>query len=188
MGRPSDRYSADVSVRVAWVVDAEQIARLQVRAWQQAYADVLPGELLESLDIDAFAAQWRQTVASPTEARRRVLVALDRMTVTGFALTAPADDPDADPAHDGQVAEFLIDPDRVGQGHGSRLLQACADTLRADKLHRATIWVMSSDDDLRRFLAEAGWGPDGAHRELDLTGDGSTTVKQVRLHTDLRNG
>ena len=43
----------------------------------------------------------------------------------------------------------------------------------------------SADDDTRAFLTAAGWEPDGAHRTLDLTGDGSVTVKQIRLHTDL---
>jgi hypothetical protein len=38
---------------------------------------------------------------------------------------------------------------------------------------------------LRQFLTDAGWAPDGAHRELDLRGDGEVLVKQVRLHTDL---
>jgi len=41
------------------------------------------------------------------------------------------------------------------------------------------------DDTLRAFLTSAGWAPDAAHRELDLDGSGSTTVKQVRLHTAL---
>jgi hypothetical protein len=34
-------------------------------------------------------------------------------------------------------------------------------------------------------VADAGWAPDGAHRELDLRGDGAVRVKQVRLHTAL---
>jgi GNAT superfamily N-acetyltransferase len=177
--------TADVSVRVAWTADAEAIARVQVRAWRRGYAGVLPDEVLQALDAEAFAAQWSEAIDRPSEARNRVLVALDRATVTGFALTAVADDPDADPAADGQIAEFVVDPERQRSGHGSRLLQACADTLRADGFARATFWVTSTDDALRGFLDEAGWAPDGAHRELDLTGDASTRVKQVRLHTDL---
>jgi hypothetical protein len=59
------------------------------------------------------------------------------------------------------------------------------DTLRSDRFSRGTIWLNSSHDDLRGFLVEQGWAPDGAHRELDLHGDGSVIVKQVRLHTDL---
>ena len=42
-----------------------------------------------------------------------------------------------------------------------------------------------TDDARRAFLTEAGFAPDGAHRELDLHGDGSVRVKQVRLHADL---
>jgi ribosomal protein S18 acetylase RimI-like enzyme len=177
--------TADVSVRTAWAADAEAIAQAQVRAWRRQYAGVLPDEVLAGLDPAAFAAQWSEAITRPAEARTRVLVALEGAEVVGFALTALADDPDADPASDGQVAELVVDPDHQRTGHGSRLLQACADTLQADRFTRATLWVTSTDDALRGFLVEAGWAPDGAHRELDLTGDGSVRVKQVRLHTDL---
>jgi GNAT superfamily N-acetyltransferase len=182
------RPTADVSVRAAWAADAEPIADVQIRAWRQGYAGLLPETLLDALDPDAFAAQWSEAINRPAHARTRVLVALDRVTVVGFALTSVADDPDADPARDGQVAEFVVDPGHRRAGHGSRLVQACADTLRADGFSRATLWVTASDDTLRGFLTEAGWAPDGAHRELDLTGDGSTRVRQVRLHTALDEG
>ncbi len=43
--------------------------------------------------------------------------------------------------------------------------------------------MIAEDDVLRGFLTDAGWAPDGAHRELDLDGDGTMRVKQVRLHT-----
>ena len=69
--------------------------------------------------------------------------------------------------------------------HTARLVQACADTLRADRFRTALVWLNATDDVRRAFLTEAGWAPDGAHRELDLHGDGSVRVKQVRLHTDL---
>jgi hypothetical protein len=46
-------------------------------------------------------------------------------------------------------------------------------------------WLGAADDETRLFLTTAGWAADGAHRTLDLTGDGSVQVKQVRLHTDL---
>ena len=62
------------------------------------------------------------------------------------------------------------------------------DTLRADKFSRALVWLASTDDVRRAFLTEAGFAPDGAHRELDLHGDGSVRVKQVRLHADLTEG
>jgi GNAT superfamily N-acetyltransferase len=178
--------SADVSVRVGWADDAAGIAAVQVRAWRTEYADLLPPDVLDSFDPDQFAAAWQASLNAPKDARNRVLVALERNTVRGFAVTGPAVDPDVDPIVVGEITELTVDPERTGHGHGSRLVQACADTLRADRFETALVWLNSDDDARRSFLTSAGWAPDGAHRELDLHGDGSLRVKQVRLHTDLR--
>ena len=185
MSAPSGGPTADVSVRIAWADDAPGIAEVQVRAWRQAYAGVLPDEVLAAMDPADFAVAWHASLNKPKDARNRVLVALERNTIRGFAVNGPTPDPDCDPVADGELSEFTIDPEHTRAGHGSRLVQACADTLRADKFKRAVLWLNSTDDILRGFLTEAGWAADGAHRELDLHGDGSVTVKQVRLHTDL---
>lgn len=174
--------TADVSVRIAWADDADAIAAVQVRAWRVLYADVVPAEALPS-DPEPIAVAWRGSLGKPDDARNRVLVALERNRVTGFVLTGPASDPDANPIDDGELSELTLDPTERGKGHGSRLLQAAVDTLAADRFTRAVTWVIATDDANRRFLTEAGWATDGAHRELDLDGTGTTTVKQVRLHT-----
>jgi len=174
--------TADVSVRIAWGDDAAAIAALQLRTWAEQYAGLVPAEALPH-DVDAAAAQWREALRKPQDARNRVLVALERNRVVGFAITGPASDPDCDPVADGELQELTVDPATRGQGHGSRLLQAAVDTLLADRFNRAVIWTIATDDALRVFLSEAGWAPDGAHRTLDLDGTGTTQVKQVRLHT-----
>jgi GNAT superfamily N-acetyltransferase len=176
--------TADVSVRVAWADDAPAIAELQLRTWQEQYAGLIPAEALPR-DIGAAAAAWQASLSRPPDARNRVLVALERNRVVGFAITAPASDPDCDRMVDGELMELTIAPDERGKGHGSRLLQAAVDTLQADRFTRAVLWAIAGDDALRAFLTEAGWAPDTAHRELDFDGTGSTVVKQVRLHTSL---
>jgi hypothetical protein len=65
------------------------------------------------------------------------------------------------------------------------LLHAAIDTLRSDRFERATVWVNASDDGLRSFLSAQGWADDGASRTLDLYGDGSVVVDQLRMHTDI---
>ncbi|MBA3265385.1 MAG: GNAT family N-acetyltransferase [Nocardioidaceae bacterium] len=178
--------TADVSVRSAWAQDSAAIAAVQVRAWQQTFADVLPGEILTALPTDQFEQAWQSSIARPRDARQRVLVALERANIRGFAATAPATDADADPVRDAEIAEFVVDPEHRGAGHGSRLLHAAVETMRSDRFERATMWLHAADDHLRGFLDGQGWAPDGAHRELDLHGDGAVLAKQVRLHTDLR--
>ena len=173
---------ADVSVRIGWGADAPAVARLQVSAWRAGYATILPADMLGSLDEEVIAETWRRSLTAPPDARYRLLVAVDHEVLVGFAATGPADDPDTDPVADGAITTFHVDPDHTRQGHGSRLLHACVDTLRADGFGRAVTWLFSADDLLRGFLLDAGWAPDGAHRELDLYGDGTVLVKQVRLH------
>src|ERR1700710_2189896 len=164
--------TADVSVRVGWADDAPGIAAVQVRAWRREYAGLLPAEVLERLDPEAFAAAWASSLTTPQDARNRVLIALERNAVRGFAVTGPASDPDLDPVAVGEVSELTVDAEHTRHGHGSRLTQAGADTLRADRFTTAVTWLTSEDDVRRAFLTQAGWATDGAHRELDLHGDG----------------
>ena len=113
-----------------------------------------------------------------------MLVATDGKRVVGFASTMPSQDDDADPSVDGAIEVFVVDPAAQHRGHGSRLLNACADTLRADGFGRACFWVNAGDEALQRFLTAAGWAADGATREIGPE-DGSVRLKQARLHTDL---
>ncbi len=175
--------TADVSVRVAWADDADAIAEVQARAWATSYAGLVPAA--GDLRTADFAQLWRDALAHPADARHRALVALERNRVVGFAITTPATDPDCDQVTDGELMELTIDAAERGKGHGSRLLQAAADTMVADRFIRAVTWLVADDDAQRGFLADAGWAADGAHRTLDLDGTGATQVKQIRLHTAL---
>ncbi len=174
------------SVRLALPAEAASIADVQRRSW----ADQLPADLAQSLLSEVTAEQmtqaWYRAITRPPEARYRVLVAVDDSRVVGFATTVPSQDPDAHGAQDALVDEFAVDPPAQRRGHGSRLLHACVDTLRADGFSRATWWVGSTHDRLRAFLTEAGWAPDGGWREIG-SDDDTVRVKQIRLHTDIRD-
>lgn len=159
------------------------MAHIQVAAWRANYAELIPAAHLDALDPTQLAERWAMTISTPKEARMRVLVALERADPRGFALVHPSYDPDSDQVADGEIGEFIIDPEHQREGHGSRLLQAAIDTLTADKFTRAVWWIGSTDDALRRFVSESGWEPDGAHREL--AAEDGRTVKQIRLHTSL---
>ncbi|QWC85357.1 GNAT family N-acetyltransferase [Nocardioidaceae bacterium] len=183
--------TADVSCRVAWADDAEAVARVQLAALRADSPELLPSELRSPGEHDAEALAeltgiWRGSLSRPTEARQRVLVALERSAVRGFALTSPAGDPDADPG-DGELVDLVVDPAHRRDGHGSRLLQAAVDTLKADRFERATTWVVSEDDARRAFLTSAGWEADGAHRTLGEGSEGAS-ARQVRLHVGIADG
>ncbi len=179
------------SVRLAWPSEATAVAELQRRSWADLPATV--GQtMMAGITLDEMTEIWHRVITRPTQSSLRVLVAVSGADqpadggggVVGFATTCPNQDADAELPGDGEVDQFVIDPPARSRGHGSRLLNACADTLRADGFTRARWWVLAGDDGLRRFLGAAGWAADGAHRELG-TEDEAVRVKQIRLHTDL---
>jgi len=187
-GACEDSAVADSSVRAASPDDAQAIAAVQAAAWRASYADLLPTELLDELDSADASDQWRAATSSPPSPRHRVLVAMSGADIVGFTSFGPAEDPDLVALLDMVDAELIalsVRPDRLREGHGSRLVNAAVDHLRGDGFLHVRVWLAEpggADDRLHDFLAGAGWAQDGARRELDLNGDGRLVVPQVRLH------
>lgn len=172
------------SVRLALPSEAGALASMQRRAWQQQFPPDVAQAVLADVDLDVMTQSWQAAIVRPPLAQFRVLVAIGNGRPVGFAAVGPSDDADATPGEDALVAEFIIDPQAQRRGHGSRLLNAIADTLRADGFTRATWWVRSTDDPLRRFLTSAGWDADGSHQTVG-TEDEAAKVKMIRMHTAL---
>ena len=194
-------------VRPARAGDADALTRVQVASWGCRLAAVVPAELLAELTGEEASAiwrdRWREAISNPPTSRHRVLVAVSDAAapppavpppaaplpaarssareVVGLVSAGPATDADRWPGTDAEIYEFRVQPDLTGQGHGSRLLQAAADTLVSDGFRTAFTWVLQADLDVRRFLESAGWAADGARGELEV----GVSVPVVRLHTRL---
>ena len=173
---------ADVSVRPARPEDAERVARVQLSTWRTAYADLLPAEALDVPEVQA-AALWLGAVESPPSRQHRLLVAMERDELVGFAASGPSSDEDADGAV--ELLTLLVEPRWGRRGHGSRLVAASVDHWRGDGFVTAVAWAWERDPATRAFLTGSGWEPDGTARGLDT---GPRVQRQLRFHTDLREG
>ncbi len=173
---------ADVSVRPARPEDAERVARVQLSTWRTAYADLLPPEALDVPEVQA-AALWLGAVESPPSPRHRLLVAMERDELVGFAASGPASDDGLDGSVAAELLTLLVEPRWGRRGHGSRLVAATVDHWRGDGYQTAVAWAWERDPATRSFLLGSGWEPDGAIRGLDT---GPRVQSQLRFHTDLR--
>jgi len=107
------------------------------------------------------------------------MVATAAEEVVGFLALAPCVDPDAGPG-EAEVVGWEVRPEYRRQGHGSRLLSAAADHARSVGADTLVIWVAPGDEARRALLVDAGFGPDGAHREVAL-GEGWTDTAHVQM-------
>lgn len=176
---------ADASVRTGRVSDAPAVGLVQATVWRDAFADVVPPEVLETFEGPAFASVWRRSLQDPPTPLHRLLVACAGEQVVGFAAIGPADvtDDSVTPT-DGELFVLAVHPQARRDGHGSRLLNAAADTLRAGNRTAVLAWLPATDERSRAFTDAAGLAPDGAWRER-VVGPGGETVREIRVRAGL---
>ncbi len=171
---------ADASVRLAKVSDAPAVGFVQAVLWREVYAELLPADVIEAFQPQAFAKVWRASLEAPPSPAHRLLVACAGEQVVGFAAVGPSQDPDAQQGA-GEVLVLGIHPDARRVGHGSRLLNAAVDTARGSGLITLGAWLPAADEATRAFLVGGGFGPDGAFRDRVIGSDDSQVVREVRL-------
>ena len=141
-------------IRRARVEDAEGIARVHVRAWQQTYADLVePGEL-DDLPTEPRRRWWAQVIR---EQSSTVHVAMDGDQIVGFSSSAPRESP-----RPLELETIYVLAEKHGSGAGQELLDASigdspAYLLIADRNPRAT-----------RFYERNGFAFDGYTEEHRL--------------------
>lgn len=142
---------ADVSARPAVPGDEEAIAQIQLASWRASL-----GAAIEDLAADQMQAQWSTAITQPPSREHRVFVACDGPHVVGFAALTPT-----------EILALEVAPDHRRVGHGSRLLAACIDTIRAQGRSEVRAWTLEADDARRAFLSSAGLAEGGVRRTLE---------------------
>jgi GNAT superfamily N-acetyltransferase len=156
-------------IRPGTPADAEAVARVHVRAWQVAYAHVLPAERLAELSIERRADQWREWPP---------LVAVANGDVVGFVSIGTSRDDHAA----GELFAIYVDPERWSTGVGRELIAAGEERLRELGHANAILWVLEDNPRARRFYERAGWHHDGASRSIEIF---ELEVLEVRYRKEL---
>ncbi|MFP5347032.1 MAG: N-acetyltransferase family protein [Actinomycetes bacterium] len=163
--------SADASVRPAAEADLPAIGAIHARAWTTAYAELIPRDVLPEITPHAMTEAWRPHLEVAGEPMHHLLVACSGPTVVAFGAFGPASPQRWLEPGDAELSTLLVDPAHQRRGHGSRLLAAGVDLLREDRVRRLFTWVPAADGPRIAFLESAGFGRDGAWRELTLGSD-----------------
>ncbi len=178
--QPRSIPDPDAAVRPARASDAEAVAHLTVAWWHRWYAEAIPAGEIEGPSLEDVREAWALSITAPPSPRHRVLVALQRDEVVGYAVAAPAD-PGLSPHEEvGEIVDLVVAAERTRLGHGSRLLAASVDHLRSHGFAEVGLWCLTVDAARRAFLESAGFATSGAVRRLDM-GEGTAAIEQVQL-------
>ncbi|MEV4802986.1 GNAT family N-acetyltransferase [Nonomuraea sp. NPDC049421] len=170
-------------VRRAIAEDAERVAEIHVRSWQQAYHGLLPQPLLDGLQPAQRVPQWQRLIQQAGWPRRATLVAEDEGAVVGFAGLCPTRDDDDDPEQVGEVAAIYALPAVWGRGIGRGLMAESMRTLREAGFSSAGLWVLEGNARAIRFYERMGWRRDGAVKDAVI---GGLEVRELRYRCAFR--
>jgi len=177
-----------VDVRRARAADAEAIAMVHVRAWQEAFPGLVPQAYLDALSVEERTATWASTLAETDGPRLGTFVLEDDGAVVGFVHLRPSRDDDVvagvgdGQGEVGEVVTLYLRASAWGGGGGRALLEGALDEFRRGGFAWATLWVLATNDRARRFYESCGWEADGAEKQHDW---GAFTARDVRYRTSV---
>ena len=159
----------EVFVRLAVEGDAEAIAQIHVKAWQQAYRHLAQPALLDALQPADRVERWREIILAPVE--DAWIAELDGMPVAW----ATASDRDAAKHPRARELNGMYALERAyGTGVGQLLLDAAIGRAQA------FLWVAADNPRAHAFYRRNGFAVDGAVEVYELLGSPIPVVRMVR--------
>ncbi len=161
-------------IRRALPEEAENLAELHVRTWQEAYEDLLPPDYLRSLTPSQRLPMWRQLLDSPD--RVAIFAADIENKMVGFSCGGVSNDQDAE-VTTGELWSIYLLREHWNKGIGKELHDVLLSELHTRGFEEATLWVMESNDRTRRWYVRQGWALDGSRKTDELW---SAKISEVR--------
>ena len=164
-------------IRKALPGDANAIAQVHIRSWQEAYRDLMPAEFLKGLDA-TLARRESFWVRSIESGESDVWVAeLDRQVIGWISIGASRDE-EAAGANAGEVMAIYVLAKCWQAGVGLALWNAGLQFLMEQGYECLTLWVLSRNERAIRFYSKAGCLEDpGSERHLQR---GGVTLEEMR--------
>lgn len=146
--------------------DLDELGRVHVQVWREAYAGLLPADFLAGLDPTVGPRRWRERL----EAGSLVgwWLARDELGIVGMSTSGPGRDDDA------PVPLELYAINVLRRAHGTGLAAALLDHAIGDR--PAYLWVLDGNERALAFYRKHGFVDEGARKPEPSTG-----VEEIRM-------
>jgi ribosomal protein S18 acetylase RimI-like enzyme len=166
-----------MDIRHATATDCSAIARIQVRGWQAAYADILPSDYLAALSVEKRELMWREFV---TRGSAELLVARDGDSIVGFVACGRCRD-DGAAAGRAEIWAIYVMPSHWSQGIGTGLWGQAVQRLRALEYTSVGVWVLVKNSRAIGFYESQGFAADhGSEKEIVIGGEPVREIRYAR--------
>ena len=165
---------SSLTIRRARVEDAAQMARVNVRSWQETYRGLMSDEVLDNPGLlTARERFWTVALTDERYRENRVAVAERGGELIGIAMSGPP--LDAEAAWARQLYVLYVHAADHGSGAGRALLEAVVDPEES-----AALWVADPNPRAQAFYRKHGFIADGS-AQVD---GGVREIRMVRRKRD----
>ncbi len=172
-------YMTEVNVRDANVNDAEGIATVHVKMWQQAYRGQIPDSFLDSMSVEDRTEGWKKELEHPYENTFAYVADIDNV-VAGWVTGGVNRDSDL---HETSIAELYgiyVLPGYTNLGIGSKLMEKLFQNLKDSGYKQATLWVLDTNEKTRKWYESKGWRIEGKTKSEKRDGFDLNEVRYIR--------
>jgi GNAT superfamily N-acetyltransferase len=141
-------------IRPAIPDDAEGIAKVHVKGWQEAYVGLLPQDVLDRQSVPARLRMWQGLLQEPPS-NRWTFVAIDPAAgIVGFAGGVRAKPTMFGPAF--KVPMLYVLQSHLRRGLGRKLMHALGNAMAQYGSGDVALWSLASNQPARRFYEAVG--------------------------------
>jgi GNAT superfamily N-acetyltransferase len=159
---PQANVRAVTTVRSATPADADEIGRIQVETWREAYAALLPPETIAGFDVAARQQLWREGLARAPQPGSATFVAIAEDRTLGFATVGASYSEEGA----GEIYAIYVHPSSWGRGAGRALMERLEASLLQAGFGHAILWVLEGNVRAERFYERLGWEHDGEKEDV----------------------
>ena len=144
--------------------DVREVVRVNARAWQEAFDDVVPDEVLEGLDPELTDSEAEGALVARQGEREAFLVAEEDGTVVGYAYLRWGEETKEFVGPDeAGLKELYVHPGHWNRGVGTELLDRGLERL-PDEVDRVRLETLADNDVGRGFYESRGFERTGTTR------------------------
>jgi L-amino acid N-acyltransferase YncA len=161
------------NVRTANLEDAESIAYIHIRSWQNMYRDFIPESILKNLSLQERTQQWLDLLKHDS-----IVLAMEiNHEIVGFASICPFRNFSADSSK-GEISAIYLHPDCWRKGLGTQLCQAAIAELERQGYKKILIWIFEANLQARKFYDAMGFSATSSTK-LEEFYEGGALLKEV---------
>jgi ribosomal protein S18 acetylase RimI-like enzyme len=161
-------------VRDMRLSDAAEVGVVHVEVWRQAYALLMPAEILAALDPQAAVDRWRTALTQAPDEIRRLVGVAPCGDVVAMAMSGPSRDEGAPTPWELWAINILE------AHHGSGLADLLMERLVGDG--PAMLWVVRGNQRAMAFYQRHGFRADGEVKWDERTGTTEERMVRTGMH------